>query len=178
MLLEHLRARASDGSLLAVLQGLYPDEWRHFCERTGVRFTTTIDALAVDDEVQVRVWASNRGQTLCRTVCGMMSYQDAIAMQARLEGGSADLAASRFEFVVSCQMYGEQKRAGDPKADDVDLLLSLHEGLRVAYVDRTPANAMSGGEASMRAIRLCGAAMRPQMRASTLKGWIRCIRAH
>ena len=52
---------------------------------------------------------------------------------------AASLVASRFEYVVACQMYGEQRRLGDPTADDVDLLLSLHPRLRVAYVDRTPA---------------------------------------
>ena len=54
---------------------------------------------------------------------------------------------SKFDYVVSCQKYGDQRRHGDPKAADVDLLLQLYPGLSVVYVDRTPTfGARVGGQ--------------------------------
>ena len=144
--LDELSETGSDGRpLLAVLRDLYADEWRHFCERTGVAPDVTVAqllprGLCDHRALEVRLWASMRGQTLCRTVCGMMSYRAALRLQARLDGCSDEeaesLASSRFEFVVSCQMYGEHKRTADPRADDVDTLLGMHPGLRVAYIDK------------------------------------------
>ena len=97
------------------------------------------------------------------------------------------MVSERFEYLVACQMYGEQvrsskqqhsqasqalplsdppsplpsrqKRSGDTKADDVDLLLELHPGLRVVYVDRTPPPSAprelgGGGEATYDAVLL------------------------
>jgi hypothetical protein len=38
----------------------------------------------------VRVWASCRGQTLCRTAFGMLEYEAALAFQAALEAMPAE----------------------------------------------------------------------------------------
>ena len=75
-------------SLLSVLQTLYADEWCHFCERTGTpaaAAAASLGALPASQEQAVRVWASNRGQTLCRTAHGMMEYEAALSFQAALE---------------------------------------------------------------------------------------------
>ena len=158
--LEELHEAGSDGRpLLTVLQDLYADEWAHLCERIALPLDARVEQLLPHGAheahcTDVRLWASMRGQTLCRTVCGMMSYRAALTLQARLEGADAELIKSRFEFVVSCQMYGEQKMAGEAKADDVDLLLRMHEGLRVAYIARTPADPTSGAEATFDAVLL------------------------
>ena len=68
---------------------------------------------------------------------------------ARLEGVAEDdletVIASKFEFVVTCQIYGKLK-AGKPGSDDawkaasIDKLRSKYaHNLRVAYVDTQPA---------------------------------------
>ena len=160
--LEELRSNGSDGRpLLDVLRELYAEEWANMCERTGLPLEMRVEQLMPRGPLEahsteVRIWASMRGQTLCRTVCGMMSYQAALRLQARLEG-EADAEAvvsDRFEYLVACQMYGEQKREGDAKADDIDLLLRMHPGLRVAYVDRTPPAVGSAGEGTFDAVLL------------------------
>ena len=66
----------------------------------------------------------------------MEAAAEAAAKMAEDDASAHALATSRFEYLVACQMYGEQRRLSDPKADDVELLLRLHPGLRVAYVDR------------------------------------------
>ena len=74
-------------SLLAVLQGLYAHEWAHFCERSGVPRAADAAHLRRLPPAQleaVRVWASCRGQTLCRTAFGIAEYEAALALQAWL----------------------------------------------------------------------------------------------
>ncbi len=55
-----------------------------------------------------------------------------------------DLVKSKFQYVVSCQVYGQQKRELDPKATDIDFLLARHPNLRVAYIDNRKARTASG----------------------------------
>ena len=70
---------------------------------------------------EVRLWASLRGQTLYRTVHGMLQYEAALRLQARLEMPHLrerevmNLVRSKFDFVLACQRYGEHKQQGDPK---------------------------------------------------------------
>ena len=70
---------------------------------------------------QVRLWASLRGQTLYRTVHGMLQYEAALRLQAQLELphlGERELTRlvrSKFDFVLACQRFGEHKQLGDPK---------------------------------------------------------------
>nr|POE82802.1 callose synthase 3 [Quercus suber] len=115
-------------------------------------------------EEQLRLWASFRGQTLTRTVRGMMYYRKALELQAFLdmakdedlmEGykavelnledhskGERSLWAQcqavsdmKFTYVVSCQQYGIHKRSGDPRAQDILRLMTTYPSLRVAYID-------------------------------------------
>jgi callose synthase len=79
-------------TILYYLQTIVPDEWRNFLERMleGVEYSqlghyTEND---VTDTLQLRLWASYRGQTLARTVRGMMYYKKALVLQAQQEGAS------------------------------------------------------------------------------------------
>ena len=135
--------------LLYYLQTIYPYEWENFLQRHGVKETN--DALKkVPDEV--RLWASYRGQTLARTVRGMMYNEDAIRFLHWLEIGQnepmhlqtcncnrcnrlEEMVQLKFNYVCTCQIYGKQKDEQRQQAHDIDYLLSKHTNLRVAYVD-------------------------------------------
>ena len=44
-------------------------------------------------------------------------------------------AAMKFTYVVTCQIYGAQKLAGDTRAADILRLMKTYPGLRIAYAD-------------------------------------------
>ncbi|KAL9263844.1 Callose synthase 3-like protein [Drosera capensis] len=151
--LRDLEEENEDGvSILFYLQKIFPDEWSNFLERVR----SNIEDLKGSEELQeeLRLWASYRGQTLTRTVRGMMYYRKALELQAFLDmAGDDDLmqgykaielnaedqkkgerslwaqcqavADMKFTYVVSCQQYGIQKRVS---ADS-------YPSLRVAYID-------------------------------------------
>uniref|UniRef100_A0A803KLY9 1,3-beta-glucan synthase n=1 Tax=Chenopodium quinoa TaxID=63459 RepID=A0A803KLY9_CHEQI len=157
--LQDLENQNEDGvSILFYLQKIFPDEWSNFLERVGC----SEEELYTDEHaVQLRLWASYRGQTLTRTVRGMMYYRKALELQAFLdmandkvlmEGYKAlelnteensqserllcqAVADMKFTYVVSCQQYGIHKRSGDPRAQDILRLMTTYPSLRVAYVD-------------------------------------------
>ncbi|GLT86898.1 hypothetical protein SLE2022_050080 [Rubroshorea leprosula] len=86
---EQLRTENEDGiSILYYLQTIYDDEWKNFMERLRR------EGMAKDDEIwttrlrDLRLWASYRGQTLARTVRGMMYYYRALKLQAFLDSAS------------------------------------------------------------------------------------------
>ncbi|GJV87217.1 callose synthase 3, partial [Tanacetum coccineum] len=149
-------------SILFYLQKIFPDEWNNFLERMNCR---TEDELKKLDEleVQLRLWASYRGQTLTRTVRGMMYYRKALELQAFLDMAKDDdlmegykaielnedpmngerslysqcqaVSDMKFTYVVSCKNYGTQKRSGDPRAQNILRLMTEYPSLRVAYID-------------------------------------------
>ncbi|KAI3710264.1 hypothetical protein L2E82_40042 [Cichorium intybus] len=159
---EALRSPNDDGiSTLFYLQKIYEDEWENFMERMRG------DGMKDDNEIfttktrDLRVWASYRGQTLARTVRGMMYYYRALKILAYLDSaseveikqgsqtvdyraGSRGLnrtvnetgsAVMKFVYVVACQNYGSQKQKGESQAEDIANLMKSNEALRVAYVD-------------------------------------------
>ncbi|KAK9278786.1 hypothetical protein L1049_028364 [Liquidambar formosana] len=154
-----LRVENEDGiSTLFYLQKIFPDEWENFLERIG-RAQSTEDAdfqQSSSDSLELRFWASYRGQTLARTVRGMMYYRRALMLQSYLERrppGDDDSQAHipstkgfelsresraqadmKFTYVVSCQIYGQQKQKKSPEAADIALLLQRNEALRVAFI--------------------------------------------
>ncbi|KAF3444128.1 hypothetical protein FNV43_RR13818 [Rhamnella rubrinervis] len=86
---EQLRTENEDGiSTLYYLQTIYVDEWKNFMERMRR------EGMVKDNEIwttklrDLRLWASNRGQTLSRTVRGMMYYYRALKMLAFLDSAS------------------------------------------------------------------------------------------
>uniref|UniRef100_A0A1D1XCU9 Putative callose synthase 8 n=1 Tax=Anthurium amnicola TaxID=1678845 RepID=A0A1D1XCU9_9ARAE len=162
---EELHSSQDGASILSYMQKIYPDEWKNFLERMGYKASDCLhdDHFSDQTNEEVRKWASFRGQTLSRTVRGMMYYQKAIKLQAFLDMAkdkdiregyktieseydrkrsihslSAQLDAladMKFTYVISCQMYGSQKASGDPRARDILDLLMSYPSLRVAYIE-------------------------------------------
>lgn len=162
--LKELEEQNEDGvSILFYLQKIYPDEWKNFLERLNF---DSEEELRKNEELEeeLRLWASYRGQTLTRTVRGMMYYRKALELQAFLDMAKDDVlmdgykaaeltseeqgkverslwaqcqavADMKFTYVVSCQQYGIQKRSGDARAQDILKLMTTYPSLRVAYID-------------------------------------------
>lgn len=162
--LSELELQNEDGvSILFYLQKIFPDEWNNFLERVNCG---NEEHLKGTDELEekLRLWASYRGQTLTRTVRGMMYYRKALELQAFLdmaedkdlmEGYKAvelnmedqvkgerslwaqcqAVADMKFTYVVSCQQYGIDKRSGNPRAQDILRLMTTYPSLRVAFID-------------------------------------------
>ncbi|CAJ1956577.1 unnamed protein product [Sphenostylis stenocarpa] len=86
---EQLRVGNEDGiSTLYYLQTIYDDEWKNFMERMrreGMKNESDIWTHKLED---LRSWASYRGQTLSRTVRGMMYYYKALKLLAFLDSAS------------------------------------------------------------------------------------------
>ncbi|XP_072977021.1 callose synthase 10 isoform X1 [Typha angustifolia] len=171
---SELRMENEDGiSILFYLQKIFPDEWENFLERIG-RSEYSEDDLqdSSTDTLDLRFWVSYRGQTLARTVRGMMYYRRALILQSYLEkryvGGveagysgvdyintqgyefSSEARAQadlKFTYVVSCQIYGQQKQKKAPEAADIALLMQRNEALRVAFI-HVEENVSSDGKVS------------------------------
>ncbi|QCE05705.1 callose synthase [Vigna unguiculata] len=161
--MSELLKKNEDGiSILFYLQKIYPDEWKNFLARIG-RDENSLESELYDnpsDILELRFWASYRGQTLARTVRGMMYYRKALMLQTYLERTTTgDLEAAvgcdevtdtrgfelspearaqadlKFTYVVTCQIYGKQKEEQKPEAADIALLMQRNEALRVAFID-------------------------------------------
>ncbi|XP_027367139.1 callose synthase 9 isoform X2 [Abrus precatorius] len=161
--MAELLKKNEDGiSILFYLQKIYPDEWKNFLARIGRDENAPETELydSPSDVLELRFWASYRGQTLARTVRGMMYYRKALMLQTYLERTTAgDLEAAvgfdevgdtqgfdlspearaqadlKFTYVVTCQIYGKQKEDQKPEATDIALLMQRNEALRVAFID-------------------------------------------
>ncbi|MFS7931875.1 putative 1,3-beta-glucan synthase [Helianthus anomalus] len=162
--MDALEKPNEDGvSILFYLQKIYPDEWKNFRERVGLNNEEEMKGGSVWEE-KLRHWASYRGQTLTKTVRGMMYYRQALELQAFLDIAKEDelmkgykaadsnteeylrnersllaqcqaVADMKFTYVVSCQQYGIQKRSNDARAHDILKLMATYPSLRVAYID-------------------------------------------
>ncbi|XP_022729404.1 callose synthase 3-like isoform X1 [Durio zibethinus] len=161
--LQELEEQNEDGvSILFYLQKIFPDEWNNFLERTKQNSEEELKE-SPELEEQLRLWASYRGQTLTRTVRGMMYYREALELQAFLDMAKHEdlmegykaielntednkedrslkaqceaVADMKFTYVVSCQQYGIQKRASDQRAQGILRLMTKYPSLRVAYID-------------------------------------------
>ncbi|KMT14382.1 hypothetical protein BVRB_4g071620 [Beta vulgaris subsp. vulgaris] len=170
--LQALETQNEDGvSILFYLQKIFPDEWENFLERVNCK---NEEELRDNEELEedLRLWASYRGQTLTRTVRGMMYYRKALELQAFLdmandkvlmEGYKAlelnteensqserllcqAVADMKFTYVVSCQRYSIHKRSGDPRAQDILKLMTTYPSLRVAYVDELEERSEDGSK--------------------------------
>ncbi|KAG0472359.1 hypothetical protein HPP92_016905 [Vanilla planifolia] len=150
-------------SIIFYLQKIFPDEWNNFMERIECKKESEVWANE-ENVLQLRHWASLRGQTLCRTVRGMMYYRRALKLQAFLDMASESeilegykavtepseeekrsqrsltaqleaIADMKFTYVATCQIYGNQKQSGDRHATDILNLMVNYPSLRVAYID-------------------------------------------
>ncbi|CAK4076109.1 unnamed protein product [Aphanomyces euteiches] len=135
-------------TILKYLITIHPEEWENFLERIDV---SSVDAAVNEYPMELRLWASYRGQTLARTVQGMMLYEDAIKILHWLEIGSSpnrtpeqkqqqleDMIRLKFSYVCACQVYGKHRAENKQQANDIDFLLQTYPNLRVAYVDTIP----------------------------------------
>ncbi|KAG8077957.1 hypothetical protein GUJ93_ZPchr0007g5696 [Zizania palustris] len=186
---DQLRRENEDGiSTLFYLQKIYEDDWTNFLQRMRRGGMSSDDDIWTGKFQELRLWASYRGQTLARTVRGMMYYYRALKMlafldtasevditegtkqlasfgsirhendvytmngrlqqrpQRRLDRGTSSVsqlfkgqedgaALMKYTYVVTCQIYGNQKKAKDQRAEDILTLMKKNETLRVAYVD-------------------------------------------
>jgi callose synthase len=86
--MDELQKKNEDGiTTLFYLQKIYPDEWKNFLTRIN-RDENAADSELFgnpNDILELRLWASYRGQTLARTVRGMMYYRKALMLQSYLE---------------------------------------------------------------------------------------------
>ncbi|XWS10813.1 hypothetical protein CRYUN_Cryun38cG0030100 [Craigia yunnanensis] len=153
--MKELQSSKGQVSIIFYMQQIFPDEWKNFLERMG--YQNLNELIDKSKEEEIRNWASFRGQTLSRTVRGMMYYREALTLQALLERpenkdiledaaiernnpklSSAELDAladMKFTYVISCQMFGSQKSSGDPRAEDIKDLMRRYPALRVAYIE-------------------------------------------
>ncbi|KAM4094928.1 hypothetical protein ACB094_06G232000 [Castanea mollissima] len=162
---DELKKENEDGiSTLFYLQKIYPDEWTNFLERIKDVIKESKEENREKEKMEfIRHWVSYRGQTLARTVRGMMYYKQALELQCFLEfaddeailGGYRNfeifedhkvfqdrgqaLADLKFTYVVSCQVYGNQKKS-DVARDrscyiNILNLMLTNPSLRVAYID-------------------------------------------
>ncbi|KAJ4836809.1 Callose synthase 12 [Turnera subulata] len=134
---EQLRTENEDGiSILYYLQTIYDDEWKNFMERMRR------EGMAKDDEIwstrlrDLRLWASYRGQTLARTVRGMMYYYRALKMLAFLDSasevdirdGSRELGSMRLDDGLGS--FGSERSASKSlrrNASSLNLMFKGHE---------------------------------------------------
>ncbi len=129
-------------STLLYLQTLFHGDWKNFLERMKINDPEKIWSKKFVKET--RIWASIRAQTLYRTVNGMMYYEKALRLLANLErlddDTTNDLMGEKFGYVVSCQVYGNQKKNQDPKAEDIEDMMHRFPHLRIAYIDAIRVN--------------------------------------
>ncbi len=133
-----LECRNEDGlSTLMYLQALYKHDWHNFLQRLGIEDEQQVWSRKFFQET--RMWASLRSQTLSRTVEGIMYSEAALRLLAHLEkiqpNVVEDLVKTKFQYVVSCQVYGRMIKNQDRKADEINFLLRRFPNLRVAYID-------------------------------------------
>ncbi|KAG5130924.1 hypothetical protein JHK84_037321 [Glycine max] len=94
-------------SIMYYLQKIFPEEWSNFLERLECKKDSDIWEKE-ENILQLRHWASLRGQTLCRTVRGMMYYRRAIKLQAFLDMASEKaIWESEALWRPSCNRYPE-----------------------------------------------------------------------
>ncbi|KAE8124605.1 hypothetical protein FH972_019472 [Carpinus fangiana] len=153
--MEELYSSQQEVSIIFYIEKIFPDECKNFLERMGYEDLDKVKEQG--QEKELRDWASFRGQTLSRTVRGMMYYREALKLQAFLdvaeekdildgydnsEKGNPRLSAQldaladmKFTYVISCQSFGSQKASGNPHANDIIDLMKRYPSLRVAYVE-------------------------------------------
>jgi hypothetical protein len=151
-------------TVMAWLRSNYSLDWDNLMERLGSELKrANINPKSVREadfdeggplagsRNQLLQWASFRGQHLSRTVKGMMAYEKALRLLAKIENPNPgvsvlrynsqidDLVKSKFSYVVASQNFGNADKSNKPAdkwlARGVKMLLHEHPGLRVAYLD-------------------------------------------
>lgn len=107
--------------------------------------------------LRTRIWASQRAQTLYRTVNGFMNYSHAIKLMYRVENpdivqkyhGDVDaleaeleaVAHRKFKFLLAMQRYAKFNQEEQLCAE---LLFKQYPNLQVAYLDEQPSKTVQG----------------------------------
>ncbi|KAK7272638.1 hypothetical protein RJT34_29359 [Clitoria ternatea] len=153
--LKELGSEKEEDSIIFYMQKIYPDEWKNFLERMGCDNRQSIEDEQKTEDL--RLWASFRGQTLSRTVRGMMYYRESLKLQAFLDMAEDEdilegyetaergnralfarleaLADMKYTYVISCQSFASQKASNHPHYQDIIDLMIRYPSLRVAYVE-------------------------------------------
>lgn len=167
---EDLHRKNEDGiSILFYLRKIYPDEFRNFLQQIDFKLKDEEELKETMDEICN--WASYRGQTLTRTVRGMMYYIKALEIQClqdmtdpakvdqdRSIGSYQELQSDiemaqaiadiKFTYVVSCQVYGMQKTSKDlnekRRYQNILSLMIMNPSLRVAFINEVEAPTRNG----------------------------------
>ena len=156
---KELAAKTEDGvSTLIFLKTVHGNEWNNFLERIGVGKSREEEQRLFKEKPlleELRLWASFRGQTLARTVEGMMLHEKALKLlgswEGMRDGELHDTCLQKFQYLVAAQAYGNHKRSRDLKAADTEFLLQRYPSLRVAYVDKVTArDADAKGDARLK----------------------------
>ncbi len=86
------RVNENGVSPMVYLKALHPQEWANLCERLGVGSEEEAweagrdgGGEGISGELEVRLWASHRGQTLANTIDGLVSAADAIRLLATMQ---------------------------------------------------------------------------------------------
>ncbi|KAK4411006.1 Callose synthase 2 [Sesamum angolense] len=104
-----------DGFDIILFTKIFPDEWEKFLERVGCSSEEDLKG-NVKLEEELRLWASYRGQTLTKTVRGMMYYRQALELQAFLD------MAEEEDLMKATRLLNS-------------ILRTKYPSIRVAYVD-------------------------------------------
>ncbi|KAL7608015.1 hypothetical protein Lser_V15G11052 [Lactuca serriola] len=150
---EQLVTENEDGvSILYYLKTVYADEWANFLQRMRRQGLVSEDELWTTKLRELQLWASYRGQTLARTVRGMMYNSRALQKLNLFDAASKEnidtdgvnaletcykrgMESIKYTYIVACQIYGTQKAKKDPNANEILYLMIANQDLRVAYVD-------------------------------------------
>ncbi|KAH9567529.1 hypothetical protein CY35_03G031500 [Sphagnum magellanicum] len=117
-------------SILYYLKTIFADDWQNFKQRfpnpdpkpdqpeNDTKFIARMEAL--DDAIEIRMWASYRGQTLARTVRGMMYYERALEFLAFLDTASESEVLGFKELVVRSSSLSREGSLSRHKASTSD----------------------------------------------------------
>ncbi|KAI4299377.1 hypothetical protein L6164_032844 [Bauhinia variegata] len=123
---EVLRKENEDGiTTLFYLQKVYEDEWKNFMERMHREGFTDIDDIWKDRSRDLRLWVSYRGQTLSRTVRGIMYYFRALKMLAFLDSASEMDIRQGSERIASHGSTNQNRGLNGPRSSRPQSLPSL-----------------------------------------------------
>jgi len=142
---QGLRENHREVPLVSFLQFRYPDEFAAFANRMAVQKPVWHDASTRWDRVtdeqwpDLCEWASNRSQTLWRTVAGMTMYHQALQAHKELQGITESSMYQRwtpresFQCLVSMQMYAYFNAT---QHRHTNTMFKKFEALKVAFIDK------------------------------------------
>eukprot|EP01135_Chromosphaera_perkinsii_P011253 Nk52_evm34s2367 gene=Nk52_evmTU34s2367 len=151
-------------SLLEYLKRMNKNEWENLCRAQADRLrgpngdvqTAQLAAIkevgfssaTAENLLAVRLWASNRAQTLFRTVRGMMLYEKALrklvdieephlkekfGTQEEYEKYVDELVRAKFNYLLAMQRYGDFT---PEELENTEVMLKLWPNINIAYIEK------------------------------------------